>query len=154
MAANSQSIRDLYAAFSRGDIETLLNAVTEDVDWYSPGVAPFSGRRAGRDQVRRYFEELNRLVSFDQFDLDDVLIEGNKAAALGRERLTVKETGSHFESDWVHVFTFRDGRISAVRLFFDTHAMAAAFGESARERAALTGPLGVTHPAYSGESGE
>ncbi len=154
MAANSQSIRELYAAFSRGDIETLLKAMTEDVDWYSPGTTSFSGRRSGRDQVRRYFEELNHLVSFDEFDLDDVLIDGDKAVTMGRERVKVKETGRHFESDWVHVFTYRAGRISAVRLFFDTHAMAAAFGESERERAALTGPLGVTHPAYSGESDE
>jgi ketosteroid isomerase-like protein len=154
MAPSPQRIRDLYAAFSRGDIEIVLSFLTEDVDWYAPGAAPFSGRRTGRNQVRHYFDELARLVRFDEFDLDDVLIDADKAVAMGRERVLVKETGRHFETAWVHVFIFRGGLVSEVRLYLDTHAVAAAFGESAAERAALTGPLGVTHPAYSGGSDE
>ncbi len=127
MAPSPQRIRDLYAAFSRGDIEIVLSFLTEDVDWYAPGAAPFSGRRTGRNQVRHYFDELARLVRFDEFDLDDVLIDADKAVAMGRERVLVKETGRHFETAWVHVFIFRGGLVSEVRLYLDTHAVADAF---------------------------
>lgn len=151
---NKQMIRDLYRAFSRGDIEAVLNAMTEDVNWYAPGDAPFSGRRMGRDQVRQYFDDLNRLVRLDEFDADEVLEDGDKVIVLGRERATVKETGNHFETEWAHIFTLRNGKIAEVRTFSDTHAVASAFGESTKERQAMGGPMGITHPAYSGRSRE
>ncbi len=147
---DKQTIRALYEAFSRGDIEAILSAMAEDVTWDCPGGAPYCGRRFGRDQVRHYFAELGRLVRLDEFDADEILEDGGKVVVLGRERATVKDSGSRFETAFAHVFTMRNGKVAAVHLFSDTHAAASAFGESTKERQALGGSLGVTHEAYSG----
>lgn len=143
-------IRESYAAFNRGEIETVLKAFTDDVEWDAPGGAPYCGVRHGREQLRAFFQQLAELVTIDEFDLDDVIAEGDRAVALGRERATVRATGQHFEQRFVHVYTFRGDKIAAAYLAGDTHAEASAFGESTREREALTGPLGVTRPAFSG----
>jgi ketosteroid isomerase-like protein len=124
--------------------------MTEDVAWSSPGGAPYSGYRLGRDQVRQYFAELDRLVRLDEFDADEFLEDGGEVVVLGRERATVRETGGHFETTFAHVFTMRNGKVARVRIFADTHAEASAFGESTKERQALGGSLGVTHEAFSG----
>jgi hypothetical protein len=147
---HKQLIREMYAAYSRDDIDSVLNYMAPDIVWYSPGAAPFAGHRSGREEMRRFFEDVRRWVRIDQFDLDDVLADGDKVVALGRQRATVRETGASYDTHWAHLYTVRGGKVASGEVFADTHAIASAFGESTRERQALTGPLGVTQPAFSG----
>jgi len=147
---NKQLIRGVYDAFQRGDLDRLLQNLTDDFEWNAPGGAPFSGFRQGREQMRAFFTELRRSVRFDQFDVDDILADGDKVVVIGRQRATVLETGRHFETPFAHVYTVRGGKLASGLALSDTQAAAACFGESTRERQALTGSLGVTHPAFSG----
>lgn len=147
---NKQLIQRMYDAFNRGDIDTVLAGVTGGVAWHALGAAPFDGRYLGRDQVRQFFKVLGESVQMDQFDVDEILADGNKVVALGKLRATVRESGHHYETPWVHIFELREGKVASLHIFSDTHAVASAFGESTRERRALTGPLGVTEPPYSG----
>jgi uncharacterized protein len=147
---NQQLMRRLYDAYNRGDFDTILAAMTDDIEWYVPGAAPFAGHRRGRDEVRQFFEDSRRLVHIDEFDADEILSDGDKVVVLGRQRATVPETGRHFETEWAHVYTIRNGKVAHARIYTDTHAIASAFGESTREREALTGSLGITHSAFSG----
>jgi hypothetical protein len=39
----------------------------------------------------------------------------------------VKSTGHIFETDWAHLFTIHDGKISRLQEFYDTATVAAAF---------------------------
>ncbi len=148
---NKQLIRRVYDAFLRGDLQTVLEYLPEDFEWNAPGGAPYNGIRHGRAQMRDFFEDLRRWVRVDQMDIDDVIADGDKVVVLGRQRATVLETGRHFETPWVHIFTIRGGKIAAGLALADTHAIASCFGESTREREALTGSLGITHPAFSGQ---
>src|SRR3954466_11829858 len=96
-ADNKQLIRRVYDAFQNGNLDGILQNLTDDFEWNAPGGAPFSGMRQGRDRMRDFFTELRRLVRFDQFDVDDVVAEGDKVVVIGRQRATVLETGRHFE---------------------------------------------------------
>jgi ketosteroid isomerase-like protein len=46
--------RDLYDAFNRRDVDTLLATMTDDVDWPN---AWRGGRLRGRDAVREYWKD-------------------------------------------------------------------------------------------------
>src|SRR5437764_194297 len=48
-------VRDVYAAFGRGDLGAVLAACSADVDWrcHAPSVAPFGGAFVGRDGAER-----------------------------------------------------------------------------------------------------
>jgi ketosteroid isomerase-like protein len=51
---DADAIQSVYAAFTRGDIPAVLDALTDDVEWFLPGppeVIPFAGMRRGREQV-------------------------------------------------------------------------------------------------------
>ena len=56
------------------------------------------------------------------------MAQDDKVIVLGHGAWTVIETGQEFESDWVHVFTLRDGQIAAFREFMDAHVAVQAFG--------------------------
>ena len=148
-----QSIKALYDAFNRGEIDTVLNGMTDDVVWDVPGSAPFTGRRFGREQVREFFASLERHARMEQFDADEFLQDGDRIVVLGRQRASVRETGTQYDSRWAHVYRLRGGQIAEAYLYGDTQAEAAAFGETRREREATTGHLGITHPAYSDRPG-
>lgn len=147
---NKQIVQRMYDAFGRGDIDAILESLTDDFIWNVPGPAPFAGRRTGKESMRKFFAEMNGAVETDQFDVSEMLSDGDKVVVLGRERSKIRATGSTYETDFVHVYTLRGNLVSHGQVFGDTAAAGAAWGESSRERQALTGSLGVTHPAFSG----
>lgn len=56
----------------------------------------------------------------------------SKAAAdnvivLGRTLARVKSTGKKFDSEWIHVFTFKDGKLERFQEFYDTAVIVEAF---------------------------
>jgi ketosteroid isomerase-like protein len=62
-AGDVRVIRQLPDASGRGDVESILAALTGDVDWQGPvsdhaGSFPWAGRRRGREQVAGYFRQL------------------------------------------------------------------------------------------------
>ena len=64
---------------------------------------------------------------FEQFGPQEFIAQGDKVVALGQARSMAKSTGRAIETDWVHLFTLRSGKITEVRGFEDTAAVAAAF---------------------------
>ena len=59
MDENIKSIQAMYEAFGVGDVGSILNAVTDDVDWASDTsstAAPWFGVRHGKDGVASFFE--------------------------------------------------------------------------------------------------
>jgi ketosteroid isomerase-like protein len=62
-AGHVRVIQQLLDAFGRGDVESILAALTGDVDWQGPvsdhaGSLPWAGRRRGRERVAGYFRQL------------------------------------------------------------------------------------------------
>jgi len=128
---NTTVVRDAYAAFGRGDIPALLACMTDDVQWRPViGTAkhvPFSGERTGKAGVAEFFRIVGETEDFQQFEPREFVAEGDTVVAVGHYRATTKKTGKAFESDFVMVFTFRDGKVATFREFTDSAAVNAAF---------------------------
>ena len=148
---NKRVVQEFYRAVDAGNTDAVLRLLAEDVEWTVPGATPYAGQRRGRDEVRRFFSSLERVAVLEEFDLRELIGQGDQVVAFGQERLRARDTGTHVEQRWAHAFTIRDGKIAAVRFFEDTAEMQAAFGESEAERRAQLGPMGATEPAFSGE---
>ncbi len=130
-AQNTRVVQDAYAAFGRGDIPSLLGYLTDDVQW-RPAVGtgthvPFAGERSGKAAVAEFFKLVADSETFQQFEPREFIAQGSIVAAIGHYRATTKSTRKSFESDFVMVFTFRDGKVSAFREFTDSAAINAAF---------------------------
>ena len=127
---NVQTVKTAYEAFKRGDIPAMLNLMAEDVEWIQPGppeTIATAGERHGPEQVAQYFMLVNETFDIEQFEPQEFIAQGDKVIVLGRYRRRVKATGRLDESDWVHVFTVREGKLVRHRAYADTAATLAAF---------------------------
>jgi ketosteroid isomerase-like protein len=65
-----ETIKSAYAAFGRGDVDAILAALTDDVDWAadtSSDAAPWYGIRSGKAEVAAFFEEIGKTIEIDDF---------------------------------------------------------------------------------------
>jgi hypothetical protein len=126
---NKQLVMRAYGLFGQGDIKGVVAMCTDDVCWLSADIAqvPFSGTFNGRFEVGEFFAGMEGSVDTLRFTPQDFIAEGDKVVVTGEARWQVKATGAQFESDWVHVFTLRDGQVKRFAQYTDTAAAADAF---------------------------
>ena len=128
--ANITFVQAMYAAFSRGDVEKIVQGCTPDIVWRSGGGKedfPGFGPRNGAAGVRDFFRSVAEQLEFSEFlpqefyaDRDAVFVPGHYAGKM-------RTTGNRFGSEWCHVFTFRGGKAEKFREFTDTANIRAAY---------------------------
>ncbi|MGB7208836.1 MAG: nuclear transport factor 2 family protein [Pyrinomonadaceae bacterium] len=127
--ANTQTIRECYEKFGSGDIPGLLELVSDDIDWTVPEIenAPFAGSRHGRESVEEFFGLLAGAEDITHFEPLEYIAQGDRVVVLGRSTATVRSTGRHYSTEWVHVCTVKDGKMANFHEFFDNAAATRAF---------------------------
>lgn len=126
---NTELVRQAYAAYGRGDVARVLACMSPQIEWEIPAVPAlsFTGKRQGPDQVAEYFRLSSEQQVVRELVPKEFVAQGDKVIVLGHGAWTALEAGQDFESDWVHVFTVKDGRIAAFREFMDVHVAVEAF---------------------------
>jgi ketosteroid isomerase-like protein len=107
-------VKDMYAAFGRGDVETILNSTTEDVSWEfeAPAALSWSGIRKGRKEAMGFFVGIATEQENPVLKVTDYFTTDGAVAAFGRYDATVKATGVRVSTPVAHYFKFRDRGIS------------------------------------------
>jgi ketosteroid isomerase-like protein len=127
-------VQSLYAAFGRSDIGAILGACAPDVSWQDygrPSDFPSFGPRQGVAGVQAFFGVLASELEFLQFDPREFNAAGDRVFVLGHSQVRVNKTGQLVDTDWVHVFTVRDGKLAAFTEFADTAQFAEAYRAAA-----------------------
>ena len=117
-AANIQTARKMYEAFGRGDLQAMLDLVTDDVDWSTDAAiesAPWYGPRHGKGGVASFFQAIGSTGPVTEFtplaitsnDDGDVVaqvdIGGTQQLAWG----LITPAGQHYREP--HLFIFGVG---------------------------------------------
>ena len=128
MSTPTEVIQQAYAAFGRRDIPAILDMLTDDVDWrfHASTSVPYGGRYTGKEQVRAWFVTLAESDDIQKFEPREFLEGPDHVTVLGWEQTRPRPNGKVFESEWVHVFTFKNGKISRWIGTLDTAAHVAA----------------------------
>jgi ketosteroid isomerase-like protein len=108
---NVELIKSAYAAFTRGDRQTLLDLFSEGLDFQHPmpqSIWPWAGKRSGRAGFAEFLAGLDETVEYEQFEPREFIAQGDLVAVLVFERSRVKATGVVFDNFYVHVFKFKD----------------------------------------------
>lgn len=124
MGAATNVVQQVYGAFGRKDVPAILNSVAEDVDWEfvgSPNLS-YAGPRRNRKEVEDFFADVSRMDDVHAFEPREFIEAGEHVTVLGWEKSTALETGKPFETEWVHVFTVKNDKITRWRGFFNTAA--------------------------------
>ena len=118
-----------YNNFKTGNIQGLLALLSDNIEWQLPEVenVPFTGKRTGRAAVGEFFALVGANQDVLSFEPREFIAQGEKVVSLGHYEWRVKDTGREFASDFAHVFTIRDGKIVALREYFDSAVVAAAY---------------------------
>jgi hypothetical protein len=123
---NIQTVKDFFAAIGRGDREALLALVVEDVEWIIPGKNwPLAGTRHGHAGLAELLETASRTMETST-EPREYVAEGDRVLVIGFAKGKVKATNKTFEDDWIFAITVRDGRLTNIREYIDTQALARA----------------------------
>ena len=128
--ANIALVQSLYAAFGKGDIATLVNGLTADVDWNVNGRRkdyPMFGTWKGPGDVQTFFKGVADHETFSAFSPKEFHAAGELVFAFGHYAGAIKKTGRTFDCEWVHVFTVKNGKVARFREFTDTAQFAEAY---------------------------
>jgi len=129
MQENVQLVQQIYAAIGRGDIPEVIGMMADDVEIHLPGPSeiPFAGTFTGHEGVGQFFQAIGANADILQFEPREFIAQGDHVVVLGHERLTGKSTGRSWDTDWAMVWMIRDGKVTSLREFHETSAIAAAF---------------------------
>ncbi len=126
---NTALIQKVYDAFAKGDIQTIIDSLTDDVDWTmeGPSIIPFAGKRKGPSQVLGFFQALASTQQNMKLTTERWVAQGDTVATLSRYSGTVKATGKSFDTPVGHFFTIRNGKTSGFVDLLDTAAFVDAY---------------------------
>ena len=125
MPSPTEVAQTMYAAFGRGDIQTLLDLVTDDIEWIHRGSIglPYMGTFRGKAALLQWFGHVAEFDGIQVFEPREFLEGANHVTVLGWERTQALPGGGVFETDWVHVMTLRDGKVCRFVGAYDTAAV-------------------------------
>ena len=123
---NIQTVKDFFAAIGRGDREALLALVAEDIEWIIPGEDwPLAGTRHGHAGLADLLETASKSIETST-EPREFVAQGDRVLVVGFARGKIKATNKTFEDDWIFAITVRDGRLTNIREYVDTQALARA----------------------------
>ena len=117
-------VQKAYEAFGRQDVPAILKLVAEQVDWefVGPASLSYAGKRRDHKEVADFFAAIPKADNIHAFEPREFIAAGDHVTVLGWESSTAVDTGKKFESEWVHVFTVKNGKVTRWRGFFNTAA--------------------------------
>ena len=124
MGTATAIVKQAYEAFGRGDVPAILNLVADEVDWelVGPTNLPYAGRRKNHKEVADFFAAVARSDDIHAFEPREFIEANEHVTVLGWEDTTARDTHKKFETEWVHVFTVKNGKITRWRGFLNTAA--------------------------------
>jgi len=129
---NTAIVQQAYSNFKNADLDGLLSLFSEEITWELPEMenVPFGGKREGLGAVMEFFAQIGMSQEPLRFEPNEFIAQDNKVVALGSYDWHVRETNREFTSNFVHVFTITEGKISGFREYMDTAACIAAYQKS------------------------
>jgi len=132
---NIQTVKDFFAAIGRGDRDGLLALVAADIEWLIPGENwPLAGTHRGhagvQDLLRKASEEIETSTEPREF-----VAQGDRVLVVGFARGKIKATDKAFRDDWVFAITVQNGKLTKIREYLDTQALARASQTDSRAAA-------------------
>lgn len=126
---NVQTVKSFFEAMGSGDKHKLLALASGDIEWFIPGK---NWLLAGTYHGHSGLEELLRKISQTEITRPSppqFVAQGNKVIVGGVAEGRVKATNKRFIDDWVFAITVENGKLTAIKEYIDTQALAEASAE-------------------------
>jgi hypothetical protein len=126
-------VKDFFAAIGRGDVNGLLALSAEDIEWIIPGKDwPLAGTYRGHAGLGDLLQKSETLET--STEPREFVTQGDLVLVIGFARGRIKATNKTFEDHWVFAITVQNGKLTNVREYIDTQALARASEMDASHR--------------------
>ena len=128
MGQNLETVKQIYAAFGRGDIPAILDTLADDVAWEAwadnsaakvgvPWLVPRHGKAGAAD----FFGLIGTTFVVKKFRVLSLMDGGDQVAAEFEIECDVPSTGGHYRDEEMHLWTFdATGKVIRLRHYTDT----------------------------------
>ena len=131
---NVQIVKDVFAAMGRGDKQGLLALSAEDIEWIVPGEDwPLAGTHRGHAGLADLLQRASEM-EISSSTPPEYVAQGDRVLVVGFATGRIKATNRKFEDHWVFAITVRNGKLTNIREYIDTQALARASEMAASPR--------------------
>jgi len=120
-------VKDFFAAMGSGDKQDLLALAAENIEWIIPGEGwPLAGTHRGHTELAAVLRKASAEVEMTYPEPPEFVAQGDRVLVVGVATGKIKATNKPFEDDWVFDITVRNGKLTRIREYIDTQALARA----------------------------
>jgi ketosteroid isomerase-like protein len=124
---NVQIVKDFFAAMGSGDKQGLLALTAEDIEWIIPGEDwALAGTHRGHAGLADLLQKASATVETSFPEPPEFVAQGDRVLVVGFAKGRIKATNRTWEDHWVFAITVRNGKLTNIREYVDTQALARA----------------------------
>jgi ketosteroid isomerase-like protein len=132
---NVRTVKAFFAAMGEGDKQALLALSAEDIEWIVPGEDwPLAGTHRGHAGLANLLQTASKELETSFPVPPEYLAQGDRVLVVGFAEGKTKATGKAWKDNWVFAITVRDGKLTNIREYIDTQALARASETAASTR--------------------
>lgn len=111
-------IEKMFAAFSSGDIDKIVETVSDNTEWIYHGtqIIP-KGAFGNKEGVKAFFTNILERTEIIKFEPQQYIVEDNMVVVMGEEHQKVKRTGRELKQKWVQIYTVENNLITRMEEF-------------------------------------
>jgi len=132
---NVEIVKDFFAAIGRVDKQRLLALVAEDIEWIIPGEGwPLAGTHRGHAELAAVLQKASEEIETTYPTPPEFVAQGDRVLVVGVATGKIKATNRAFKDHWVFAITAQNGKVTKIREYIDTQALARASEMDANPR--------------------
>jgi uncharacterized protein len=124
---NVQIVKDFFAAMGSGDEQALLALSAADIEWIIPGEDwALAGTHRGHAGLAGLLQKASDMGETSFPKPPEFVAQGDRVLVVGFATGKIKATNKTFEDNWVFDIIVRNGKVTNIREYIDTQALARA----------------------------
>lgn len=119
LAAETEALRDMYAALNRGDIPAAVAAFDPQILWDESALHAEGGTFRGLTDVTALFARSRATWAEGGCEPERFIVAGDKVVVFIHVRVRLKQNEEWVEGRHADAYTFRNGKVVQMRIFLD-----------------------------------
>jgi uncharacterized protein len=119
LEAETEALREAYAALNRNDIPAMLKAFDPQIERIEPPEFPAGGTYRGLADVEAHLSKARETWAEGSCEPEQFVVAGGKIVVFLYVRVRLKDNTEWLEGRLADVYTFRNGKAIQMRTFAD-----------------------------------
>ena len=124
---NVRIVKDFFAAMGAYNKQDLMALVAADIEWIIPGEGwPLAGTHRGHAELAAVLQKASEEIETTYPTPPEFVAQRDRVLVIGVATGKIKATNKPFKDNWVFDITVRNGKLTNIREYVDTQALARA----------------------------